>query len=74
MHPLHTFTRLLQSSNAIGDRGVEMIVQGLKINNSVLRLGLVRLLFFYRFSCIFAFKIEGVNGFGGIGTYVLLYG
>ena len=39
-------THVLQKGNQIGDRGVEMIGEGLKVNSSLRGLYLVRLNFF----------------------------
>ena len=38
-------TRVLQDGNQIGDRGAEMIGEGLKVNSSLWGLYLVRLVF-----------------------------
>ena len=38
-------TRVVQDGNGIGDRGAEMIVEGLKVNSSLWYLHLVRLCF-----------------------------
>jgi hypothetical protein len=38
-------TRVLQEGNQIGDRGAEMIGEGLKVNSSLFKLHLVRLRF-----------------------------
>ena len=39
-------THVLQDGNQIGDRGAEMIGEGLKVNSSLEGLHLVRLCFF----------------------------
>ena len=39
-------THVLQDGNRIGDRGAEMIGEGLKVNSSLQWLHLVRLVFF----------------------------
>ena len=39
-------THVLQDGNRIGDRGAEMIGEGLKVNSSLQGLHLVRLCFF----------------------------
>ena len=39
-------THVLQDGNQIGDRGAEMIGEGLKVNSSLRGLHLVRLCFF----------------------------
>ena len=44
--PLLDMTRVLQRKNQIGDRGAEMIGEGLKINSSLRELVLVRLFWF----------------------------
>jgi hypothetical protein len=45
-------THVLQDGNQIGDRGAEMIGEGLKVNSSLQELHLVRLVFF---CCCFVF-------------------
>ena len=47
-------THVLQDGNQIGDRGAEMIGEGLKVNSSLKKLYLVRL--FYLFILIFLFS------------------
>ena len=42
-------THVLQNGNQIGDRGAEMICEGLKVNRSLRHLRLVRLVFL---SCV----------------------
>jgi hypothetical protein len=56
-------THVLQDGNQIGDRGAEIIGEGLKVNSSLRDLHLVRLCFFgLSFGCCW-----GVDGEGGEG-------
>ena len=58
-------TRVLQDGNQLGDRGAEMIGEGLKLNSSLRELHLVRLLFFgLSFDCCCGVDGEGVEGVG----------
>ena len=43
---LLNMTRVLQDGNQIGDRGAEIIGEGLKVNSSLQKLYLVRLVIF----------------------------
>ena len=47
MKMLLSVTHLLQTGNQIGDRGAEMIGEGLKVNSSLRELNLVRVDFLF---------------------------
>ena len=61
-------THVLQDGNQIGDRGAEMICEGLKFNRSLQELHLVRLVFL---SCVLncCWGVDGEGG-GGLGCSV----
>ena len=54
-------THVLQDGNQIGDRGAEMIGEGLKVNSSLQRLHLVRLFFCVEFLVVAGVMMERVG-------------
>ena len=60
-------THVLQNGNQIGDRGAEMIGEGLKVNSSLGRLDLVRLVLLV---CVLncCWGDDGDDGEGGEGV------
>jgi hypothetical protein len=58
-------THVLQNGNQIGDRGAEMISEGLKVNSSLMYLYLVRLvLLVCVLNCCWGDDGEGGDGHG----------
>ena len=60
-------TRVLQDGNQIGDRGAEMIGEGLKVNSSLKKLYLVRLLYLFIFCLaeLYCVRVVECCCFGG---------
>ena len=59
-------THVLQNGNEIGDRGAEMMGEGLKVNSSIRELYLVRLIFCFvlSYDCCWVVDGEGGEGLG----------